>query len=240
MRVCAESAVTLSQRIFCELREAIVEGAIPPGSKISEAELAARFGISRGPLREAIGQLAAMGLIERRPNVGARVVELSRARLIDIFHVREALEGTAARQAAARMNRQAVAQLRETLDAHEQQIREDAGHAYFQAPGDVDFHYRIIQGSGNAYLIKLLCNDLYYQVRMYRCQYGMRSQRGPAALNEHRGIVDAIERGDGEMAELLMRAHIRASRENVERMLGQGRCAVLDRRDTNETGEKTS
>jgi DNA-binding GntR family transcriptional regulator len=54
---------------------------------------------------------------------------------------------------------------------------------------------------------------------MYRCQFGMRSKRGPAALEEHRAIVDAIARGDGEMAELLMRAHIRLARANVKRML---------------------
>lgn len=216
---CPEQLKTIPERVFCQLREAIVEGRIPAGSKISEADLAERYGTSRGPLREAISQLAAVGLIERRPNVGARVIELSSEQLLDIFHVRESLEATAARQAAQRMSAEAVDRLYETLANHEQRVREDEGQAYFQESGDVDFHYQIIQGSGNRYLVKLLCHDLYYLIRMYRCQFGMRSKRGPAALREHRAIVDVIASGDGEMSELLMRSHIRSSRENVERML---------------------
>ena len=219
MAACRGELRTIPERVFCQLREDIVEGRVPAGSKISEAELAARYGISRGPLREAISRLAAVGLIERQPNVGARVIELSSGQLLDIFHVRESLEGTAARQAAQRMDSTEVAQLRVTLDEHARRMQEEGGQSYFQESGDVDFHYRIIQGSGNRYLVKLLCHDLYHLVRMYRCQFGMRSKRGPAALEEHRAIADAIGRGDGEMAELLMRTHVRASRQNVERML---------------------
>jgi len=216
---CPGQLKTLPERVFCQLREAIVDGRIPAGSKISEADLAERYGTSRGPLREAISQLAAVGLVERRPNIGARVIELSSEQLLDIFRVRECLEGTAARQAAGRMTGEAIERLRATLDEHGKRIQEDEGQAYFQESGDLDFHYQIILGSGNRYLVKLLCHDLYYLVRMYRCQFGMRSKRGPAALEEHRAIVDAIARGDGEMAELLMRAHIRLARANVKRML---------------------
>lgn len=221
MSTCADQLRTIPERVFCQLREAIVDGEIPPGSRISEAELAARYGISRAPLREAISRLAAVGLIERRPNVGARVIELSAEQLIDIFHVRESLEGTAARQAALRMDAEAIGRLRATLDEHAARMQQDGGQAYFQEAGDVDFHYQIIQGSGNHYLVKLLCHDLYHLIRMYRCQFGMRSKRGPAAMEEHCAIVTAIERHDGDLAELLMRAHVRASRENVERMLSE-------------------
>jgi len=216
---CSDDLKTISERIFCQLREAIVEGRIPAGSKISEADLAHTYGISRGPLREAISQLAAVGLVERRPNVGARVIALSSGQLLDIFQVREALEGVAARLAAANLSTEGVERLRQTLARHAEQMREEGGNQYFQQSGDLDFHYQIVLGSGNQRLVRLLCHDLYYLVRMYRCQFGMRSQRGPAALAEHHHIVEAIARGDGEMAELLMRSHIRASRENVERMI---------------------
>ena len=219
MATCPDEMRTIPERIFCELREAIVEGRIPAGSKISEADLAQTYGISRGPLREAISQLAAVGLVERRPNVGARVIELSSKQLLDIFHVREALEGMAARQAAMNMAPQDVAHLRQTLEQHGEQMREEGGNRYFQQSGDLDFHFQIVLGSGNERLVRLLCHDLYYLVRLYRYQFGMRSKRGPAALAEHQHIVEAIARGDGEMAELLMRSHIRASRENVERMI---------------------
>ena len=221
MAVSVEHLKTIPERVFQQLREAIVEGTIPAGTKISEAELAQTYGISRGPLREAISQLAAMGLVERRANVGARVIQMSSDHLLDIFRVREALEGMAARLAAAKMTPEQVQTLLETLDQHGETINEDAGNNYFQESGDLDFHYQVVMGSGSDHLIKLLCNDLYYLVRLYRYQFGMRSKRGPIAIVEHRNIAEAIARGDGEMAELLMRSHIRASRENVERLLTQ-------------------
>ncbi|MDJ0739750.1 MAG: GntR family transcriptional regulator [Gammaproteobacteria bacterium] len=218
-QVAGDSAGTIPDRIFTLLREAIVEGDIPSGSKISEPELARAYGISRGPLREAIGRLEACGLVVRRPNVGARVVSLSSEQLLEIFHVREALEGMAARLAAQHMTNDEIAELRALLEQHGEQIERDTGHAYFQREGDLDFHFRIVQGSHNQRMTGLLCNDLYHVVRLYRYQFGMPSKRGPRAFVEHGYIVDAIERRDPEMAELMMRAHIRASRENVERLL---------------------
>jgi len=212
---------TIPDRIFSLIKEAIVEGEMAAGSKISEPELARAYGISRGPLREAIGRLEACGLVVRRPNIGARVVTLSSSQLIEIFHVREALEGMAARLAAQHMSDEEIADLRCLLDRHADQIARDTEHAYFQREGDLDFHYRIVQGSHNTRMIDLLCNDLYHLVRLYRYQFGMSSKRGPRAFVEHEHIVDAIERRDPEMAELMMRAHIRASRENVERLLSQ-------------------
>ena len=211
----------IPDRIFSQLKEAIVEGDIAAGSKISEPELARAYGISRGPLREAIGRLEACGLVVRRRNVGARVVTLSSRQLIEIFHIREALEGMAARLAAQNMGDEEIVELRELLKQHGEQIERDVEHAYFQREGDLDFHYRIVQGSHNTRMIELLCNDLYHLVRLYRYQFGMSSKRGPRAFVEHEHIVDAIERRDAEMAELMMRAHIRASRENVERLLSK-------------------
>lgn len=210
---------TIPDRIFARLSEAIVEGDIPAGSKISEPELAKAYGISRGPLREAIGRLESCGLVVRRVNVGARVVTLSSEQLLEIFHVREALEGMSARLAAQHMTDAEIADLRALLAKHGEQISQDVEHAYFQREGDLDFHYRIVQGSHNGRMIDLLCNDLYHLVRLYRYQFGMASKRGPRAFVEHEHIVDAIERRDPEMAELMMRSHIRASRENVERLL---------------------
>jgi DNA-binding GntR family transcriptional regulator len=208
----------LAERVFGLLREAIVTGELRAGSKISEPELARGYGVSRGSLREAMARLESIGLVIRRRNVGARVVALSSEQLLEIYHVREALEGMAARLAAQRMSDREIAALVDLLMQHKGQI--DADRAYFQREGDLDFHYRIVQGSHNAHLIGLLCDDLYHLVRLYRCQFGMRSKRVDDAFSEHRHIVSAIERRDGELAELLMRAHVRASRENVERLLG--------------------
>jgi DNA-binding GntR family transcriptional regulator len=218
----SEAPSTLADRVFDQIRQAIVAGDIPPASKISEPVLAARFGISRGPLREAMRRLEASNLVERRPNQGARVIALSATQLLEVYQVREALEGMAARLAAVHMPPEEVADLRCLLERHRSQVAADGGRAYYQGEGDLDLHYRIVQGSRNRRLIGLLCNDLYHLVRMYRFQFGMSGTRAVPALREHDLMLDAIADGDGELAECLMRRHIRASRLNAERRLAQG------------------
>lgn len=208
--------IPLTERLFDALQRAIVEGEIPQGSKISEPELARQHGVSRGSLREAMARLEVRKLVERKPNLGARVVTLSYEQLIEIFQLREALEGMAARLAAQNMTEIEIEELQKLLDQHGEQIAEQHGQAYFQKQGDLDFHYRIVQGSKNKQLIELLCNDLYHLLRMYRYQFGMRSKRSQQAYEEHQYLINAISARDPEMAELLMRQHIRSSRRNVE------------------------
>ncbi|NEV62731.1 GntR family transcriptional regulator [Thiorhodococcus minor] len=214
-----EVTATIADRIFDQLRQAIVEGEIPPGSKISEPVLAARFGISRGPLREAMRRLESSSLVERKPNVGARVITLTSEQLLEIYVIREALEGMAARLAAEHMSDAAIADLKRLLAQHRNDVAQEEWQAYFQKEGDLDFHFRIVQGSGNRRLANILCNDLYHLARMYRCQFGMKSDRARDALKEHELVVDAIAERDGELAEWLMRRHIRASRKATERRL---------------------
>ncbi len=217
--ILPDESSTIADRVFGQLRQAIVEGEIPPGSKISEPEMAARFGISRGPLREAMRRLESTNLVERRPNLGARVITLTSEQLLEIYVIREALEGMAARLAAEHMSEIAIDDLKDLMDQHRREIAREYWQVYFQKEGDMDFHYRIVQGCGNQRLIGILCDDLYHLARMYRCQFGMGSDRVQDALKEHELIVDAIADRDGELAELLMRRHIRASRRNVERRL---------------------
>ncbi len=206
---------TLAERVFQQLQDAIVRGELAPGSKITEPCLSKAYGISRGPLREAMRRLEAHRLIERVPHVGARVVKLSMKELLELFDVREALESMAARLAAEHMTAGEIAGLRELLAMHERQADLKKGEAYFQREGDLDFHYRIVQGSHNRMLVTLLCDDLYYLVRLYRTQFSASGSRPQRAFVEHHRIVDAIEAGDAELAELLMRRHVSASRANV-------------------------
>jgi DNA-binding GntR family transcriptional regulator len=209
-------ARTLADRVCRQIVTAIVKGDIPPGHKISEPELARIYGVSRGPLREAIRRLEGWRLVERKAHVGARVVKLSAHELIEIYRVREALEGMASRLAARNMTADEIESLRQLLDEHETSIEQREGRSYFQKEGDLDFHYRIVQGSKNAKLLELLGDDLYHLVRMYRYQFSMSSSRPNRALKEHRQIIDAIEARDEELAEMLMRRHISAARRNIE------------------------
>ncbi|WP_417440798.1 GntR family transcriptional regulator [Idiomarina sp.] len=210
------SAITSSDRVLFEIQRAIVEGDIAAGCKISEPELARRFNVSRAPLREALARLERCHLIERIPNAGARVVTLSLEGLISLYQIREELEGLACRLAAEQMPDNEIDELRQLLDKHLETQRVREGESYYQEAGDLDFHYRIILGSKNQYLINMLCDELYYLVRMYRVQMGMNGPRVSRAFDEHKAIINAIANRDGELADLLMRRHIGASRKNIE------------------------
>ena len=143
------TAETFADRAFEWLEEAIIKGDLAPETKLDEAGLAKAFGISRGPVREAIRRLEGKKLVERVPHVGARVVAFSKENLADILHVREALEGMACRLATERMSDAELGALEELLEGHAKQGPLKAGEYYFQRPGDYDFHYRIIIGSGS-------------------------------------------------------------------------------------------
>ncbi len=212
-------ALTLSDGAFQRIQTAIVKGDIPPGARISEQYLSTTFGIGRGPLREAIRRLEGRRLVVRIPHAGVRVVSLSYAELIELYHVREALEGMACRQAAANMTESEIAGLREVLAEHEQHSGLKANESYYQQEGDLDIHYLIIQGSKNHTLSDMLCGDLYHLVRMYRYRFSTTPKRPQQAFAEHHRIIEAIADRDGELAEMLMRRHISASRRNIERRM---------------------
>jgi len=214
---------TLSEQVFREIQSSIIKGDIAPGSKISEPELARTYGISRGPLREAIHRLEGQKLLVRIPHVGARVVSLTEQELSELYQIRESLEGMACKLAAERMTPAALQEIREVLQAHERDEAFQAGRSYYQQEGDYDFHYRIVQASGNQMLIRMLCDELYQLARMYRIQYSDTPNRPRQAFVEHHRILDAIADGDGELAELLMRRHIRASRLNIEHQIAQNK-----------------
>lgn len=206
---------TLASQVLERIQSAIVGGTLSPGSKISEPEFARTFGVSRGPLREAIRRLEARRLVEVVPHVGARVTSLSLRQLSDIYEVREGLEGMAARLAAQRMEPREIDALEALLERHAALPELRAGTGYFQPQYDSDFHYRIACASRNEVLRGVLGQDLYHLVHMYRHKFSAYEGRPQRALEEHRRIVAAIRDRDGELAEMLMRRHIAGARENI-------------------------
>lgn len=215
--ISKETIVTSADKTFLQLRTDIVEGVIPAGSKLSETELSTKYAVSRAVIREAINRLTSCHLVERKANVGARVVALSPEGLIQLYQVREALEGMAARLAARYMSDNEIADMQALLDSHFDKVKDS--HSYYQEAGDVDFHYRIVTGSKNDHLISVLIDGLYHLVRMYRVQLGMAGPRVSTAFDEHRHIVNAIANRDEELAEMLMRRHILYSKNNIEKKL---------------------
>ena len=210
---------TLADIASHRLAHSIVTGELAQGQKLNEAELAERFGMGRGPLREALRHLEGMRLVTRVPNAGARVVVLDRKTLSDLYAVREALEGMACRIAATQMTNDEIEQLRTLLDSHEKQIKKQGGKVYSQSEGDLDFHYQIVRGSRNQMLMDLLGSEQYQLLRMCRYRTSRNAQRTGPALQQHRQIVEALAQRDGELAEMLMRRHIQGAWQSISEMI---------------------
>ena len=208
--------LTLVDNLREDLISAIIDGEIPQGTKISEMELAKRYGVSRGPLREAIRDLEGLRLVERRPHAGVRVVSLNCKELREIYTIREALEGMAARLAATEMSDEEICKLKELLELHETQVKASEGQSYFRQHGDLDFHLHILKGSHNRRLYQLLGEELYQLILMYRRQSSQRPYRPAQALDEHKQICNAIVARDPEVAELLMRRHIQGAKNMLQ------------------------
>ncbi|MEE4246400.1 MAG: GntR family transcriptional regulator [Kangiellaceae bacterium] len=209
--------ITAADKTFQQMRDDIVEGIILAGHKLNEVELSKAYSVSRAVIREAISRLETCHLVERKPNVGARVVSLTAEGLAELYKVRESLEGMAARLAAEHMTDEEIADLQQLLKSHFQTVK--SGETYYQEAGDVDFHYRIILGSKNHHLIRLLIDGIYHLIRMYRVQLGMSGPRITTAFDEHKHIAQAIANRDPELAEMLMRRHIQYTRNTLAKKL---------------------
>ncbi len=212
----SQSSLPLTDQVFEQLEAAIIKGDLPQGSKISEPELAKAYGISRGTLREALSRLEERHLLLRSPNLGARVTTLSLEELVNIYQIREVLGGLSCSLAAQHMTDTEIQTLRALLDEQEKSLEAGQGLFCNQPNREFDFHYQILQGNRNPKVLTVLEGGLYQQIRMYRYQFSASSQRPYQALKEHRRIVDAIEERDAELADLLMRRHIRTARESIE------------------------
>ena len=211
---------TLSGQTTTALREAIISGDIPAGEKLNEPRLAEQFKVSRGPLREAIRRLVGMRLVRHVPHQGATVVTLELDSIMELYDVREALEGKAAALAAQNMSVREIEQLRSLLMVHREHFDTTAGE-YMQAEGDFDFHYQIIKGCGNRLLTNQLCNELYHLIRMFRVQTSRFKTRSNRALTEHEQLLDAIEQRDSVLAEMVMRHHISRAKTSIREFLSQ-------------------
>ena len=204
-----------------QLREALAEqiatGAYVPGQRLDEAQLAARFGASRTPLREALIQLAADGLIEIRPRRGAVVQALEPQRLVEMFEVMAELEAMCARLAARRIS---LTQLDELREAHQrcallfQQV--DDLDAYYHA--NQEFHFALYEASQNQFLCDQ-AKALHRKLGVYRRLQLRVRDRVSSSFSEHAAVLDALEQGDGERAAREVRAHVAIQGERFTDLL---------------------
>jgi DNA-binding GntR family transcriptional regulator len=198
--------LTLWQRVYEHLRTAILEGRLEPGTELTEVALAEQLGVSRGPLREAIGRLAAEGLVTVSPRRGTVVRSLSKEEFLELYQVREALERMAMQLAALRLTDEefdGLTALNEEMAAH---AAGNKVEAFFEA--NLAFHARLLEASGNEKLQELY-RQLLGQLGRYRLRSLMLRGNLQRSVSEHKTILRAARRGDAERAAQLMAEHIR-------------------------------
>lgn len=178
--------------------------------RLDERDLSARFGISRTPLREALAQLDQEGLVRVVARRGIFIVRKTKAEILDMITVWAALESMAARLAAERATPEALAELHQLTDPYDDVDRRLGEYS----DANIRFHQAIIRASGNQ-LIADMTDGLFLHVRAIRNRTIFEQDRAKRSLVDHRKIVAAIEKGDGDLAERLVREHTLKLRDHV-------------------------
>lgn len=205
---------SLAAEAFDRVVEAITSGTYTPGQKISESELARQLGISRGPIREAFQRLDGR-LIERVPRIGVRLISLDKDSLREVFLVREALEGLAARLAAENATPDWIETTSKILERDSSAVEGEGKKSYRQRNSDEDYHFAVARASGSVNIERLMLNEVYFQLRLHRLRSSARPGRAEEALKEHFAIFEAIRDGNPPEAEARMRKHIVNARESA-------------------------
>lgn len=200
------SHMPLRHAVYVEVRSRIIRGHWEPGERLFEDQIATELEVSRNPVREALQALAGEGFVELEPRRGARVAVISAAKAIELFEVREALEGLVARLAAARRTDDDVSELRRIVAAGHGAV-ERSDHA---ALPDLNsqFHETLGRISGNSMLAESVAHLSHLIEWVYRRSI---SDRSAKSWIEHTTIVDAVEAGDERLAEQLSTAHVTAA-----------------------------
>jgi DNA-binding GntR family transcriptional regulator len=213
----AESLVDLSQRIgrvaapvreqvLDLLREAIVEQRLPPGHRLIERELVEQIGVSRTTVREVLRQLAAEGLVTTIPQKGAIVAMPSPEEAAELYEVRAALEGLAARRFVAHASDSQVAALRAAFE-HVEQVTVEGGDIRAMLHAKDRFYDVLFKGSGNRSVYAIL-SGLQARVSVLRSHSLSRPGRPAQAVAEIRAIVEAVEACDAAAAARACELHL--------------------------------
>ncbi|MEO6880787.1 MAG: GntR family transcriptional regulator [Mycobacteriaceae bacterium] len=207
----------LRDQVLSVLRQRIVNGDYPPGERLTEDRLAEDFGVSRNPVREALRVAEAEGFVIMVPRRGAVVASPDATTIADLFAMRERLETLAARLAAERATPSCVAGLRDLLD--DARIATDGLDLAKVSELNSAFHLRVIEISGNRWLASI-ASALYMHVQ-WVFRIGA-AQRAPHSWIEHIRLVDTIEAGDPDAAEVAALAHVAAASAAARNELTQG------------------
>ncbi|AUL99086.1 GntR family transcriptional regulator [Zoogloeaceae bacteirum Par-f-2] len=209
--------LALYQEVAERLRQRIFSHELPPGTWVDEQALAAQYGISRTPLREALKVLASEGLVTLKPRRGCYVTEISERDLDEVFAVMALLEGQCARDAAQRADPAQRARLEHIHADLEAAAAAGNINGFFEA--NQAFHRAVQEIADNRWLLQVI-TDLRKVIKLSRHHSLFSEGRLEQSLAEHRAILDAILACDPEGAEQRMRAHIESGRAALARIAG--------------------
>lgn len=204
--------------VFNTLREAILKGDLKPGERLMELQLAAKLGVSRTPIREAIRMLEQEGLAVTMPRKGAEVAKMTLKDMEDVLEIREALDELAVRIACEKITDEQMKRLTDAKDLFEMSTR--SGDVKMIAEADVSFHDVIYEATGNPKLETLL-NNLREQVYRYRVEYIKDPQNYPVLIREHEAILLALKERNVKKAERAMHEHVANQAVAVKNVIQQ-------------------
>lgn len=197
--------MTEAVRVRRGLEEAIVAGRYRPGDKLDLASIAAEYGCSRTPIRDALQHLSNSGMVQIRPKHGTFVSRLGVRELAERFEVMADLEGLCAELAARRMRPEEAAAMNAGLEACRRFVQEGDPDGYYDA--NSRFHRAVYAGSGNEYL-RVEAEKLQGVLEVYRRLQLRVGDRMARSLDEHRAIAEAVLAHDPETARAQARAHV--------------------------------
>jgi phosphonate utilization transcriptional regulator len=200
-----------------EVERMILAGELSVGERVNESALAARFRVSRGPVREALRGLEESGLLRLEKNRGVFVREISLAEADEIYDLREALDELVGRRLAKRFEEPARTAVHALLAEMDRAAAQGEAASYHML--NLRFHDTLVEATGNAKLIATY-RRLIKELHLFRLK-GLTAGGGlPVSNDEHRAIVRTIEAGDADAAGKRMRDHVRASRKRMHKGIG--------------------
>lgn len=207
---------TIREQVYAILRDEISRGEYAPGTRLQEADLTEHLNVSRSPVREALRQLVADGLLIEIPNKGVYVKEFSLRDIEEIYDLRVLLESYAIFHSAGRITSARLRRLLDILADMEEAYEKEDIEAY--TASDEKLHMRIVQLADNS-----LVNDTYERVRSMNQQFRVLSladkQRFRESLEEHREMIGALATGDMNRADEINRRHLSYALDSIRRLM---------------------
>ncbi|HEY3275202.1 MAG TPA: GntR family transcriptional regulator [Syntrophorhabdaceae bacterium] len=205
---------TIRKKVYKHVREQILRGEIGPNERLIEAKIAAEIGTSRTPVREALHSLEIEGLVESLPRIGYMVKAISDQEVVELWEIRFLIEGLAVRWAMEKARDRLIKELKKNIEAAEKMVA--GGDVSDMADVDAQFHEVIARLSGGKRLL-----ELSQTLRRHALRYRIESMYLPdtaiRAIEGHKAILDAVEKGDTEAVNAALKRHLDQSKADTLR-----------------------